>query len=155
MKVTDRLSAFRTRRFRIRSALQQRWRPIEGYWTRDVESGTVSHNVRKCDGSLLLYQCHRNLEIARKRLDEATQRMLGRREDRTAENVQFERSSHAQRARGGDRGYGIAENVQLSRKVEAPAASVKVYEGQLDEDQQVQKEFLTVRAHANETYGDN
>lgn len=71
--------------------------------------------------------------------------MLGLRADRTAESVKFERSAHAQRARGGDRGYGIAQLVQLSRLVEAPAASVKVYEGELDEEQEIQKEFLTVR----------
>ncbi len=71
--------------------------------------------------------------------------MLGPKEERTAESVKFERSSHAQRARGNDRGYGIGELVQLSRKVDAPAAAVKVYEGQLDEEQETQKEFLTVR----------
>ena len=70
--------------------------------------------------------------------------MLGLKEERTAESVRFERSTHAQRARGNDRGYGIGELVQLSRKVEAPAAAVKVYEGQLDEDQEIQKELLTV-----------
>ena len=46
-----------------------------------------------------------------------------------------------------DRSYGIGHNVQHVRKVEAPAASVKVYDGELDEHQLRQQEFLAVRNH--------
>ena len=46
-----------------------------------------------------------------------------------------------------DRSYGIGHNVQHVRKVEAPAASVKVYDGELDEHQIRQQEFLAVRNH--------
>ena len=70
--------------------------------------------------------------------------MLGPQAERTPQQVKFERSARARRSRGNDRAYGIGEMVQLSRKVEAPAAAAKVFEGELDEDQVTQKEFLEV-----------
>ncbi|KAF7789175.1 hypothetical protein EIP86_000112 [Pleurotus ostreatoroseus] len=89
----------------------------------------------------------RGLDEEKARLTKARDAILGPREERTTENVRFERSARAKRSRGNDRAYGIGEMVQLSRKVEAPAAASKVYEGELDEDQTIQKEFLEAAAN--------
>ena len=98
-------------------------------------------------GRIQLIAFTRHLDVERLRLGKARDALLGPREERSSTRVSFERSAHAKRSRGDDRAYGIGEMVQLARKVEAPAAASKIYEGELDEDQKRQQEFLTVDTH--------
>ena len=70
--------------------------------------------------------------------------MFGPREERTREKVRFEHDPRAWPVNKSGRSYGMGHNVQHVRKVEAPAASVKVYDGELDEHQLRQQEFLAV-----------
>ncbi|KAJ3553559.1 hypothetical protein NM688_g3547 [Phlebia brevispora] len=91
----------------------------------------------------VMYSARELLSPERDRLLQARDRILGERPDRTADQVRFERSRRARCVRKNDRAYGIGEMVQQTRRVEAPAAAAKVYNGELDEDQRDQKEFLS------------
>lgn len=70
--------------------------------------------------------------------------LIGERDERTPEEVKFERFGFAPRKDPLNRVSGFGAMVQRQRHVDAPPASVKVYDGALDTDQTHHKAFLSV-----------
>lgn len=69
--------------------------------------------------------------------------MFGPKSERTREKVYFEKGE-VKRVNPLDRAYPMGQTVQRTRKVEAPVAAAKVYNGELTANQIMQKEFLQV-----------
>lgn len=96
------------------------------------------------------YTGYRELGEERQRLSEARDAMLGPKDERTREQVRFERGE-VSAVRKGARAYPLGQTVQPIRKVGAPVAAAKVYEGELTTNQVTQKSFLEVRQNVHLT----
>lgn len=70
--------------------------------------------------------------------------IVGSQDQRRDGLLAFEKTSYAHRVRPNDRAYGVGEMVQQTRKVEAPAAALKVADGVMDQVQKDEKHLLEV-----------
>lgn len=85
------------------------------------------------------------------KLVKARDGLIGDRDERTPEEVKFERFGFAPRKDPLNRVSGFGAMVQRQRHVDAPPASVKVYDGALDADQTQHKAFLSVSRRLHST----
>ena len=78
-------------------------------------------------------------------LDRARHEVLGSRDERTPEKIFFEQDPCVKKVKPPGRCYGIGEMVEQPCATEAPPAASKVYDGELNEHQLMQKSLLEVR----------
>ena len=78
-------------------------------------------------------------------LDRARHEVLGSRDERTPEKIFFEQDPHVKKVKPPGRCYGIGEMVEQPCATEAPPAASKVYDGELNKHQLMQKRLLEVR----------
>ncbi|KAF7797785.1 hypothetical protein EIP86_008987 [Pleurotus ostreatoroseus] len=81
------------------------------------------------------------------KLQAAVEPMLGTNEERAATGkIRFETFDRAKRVAPDTRAYLVGDTIEQPRQADAPAAASKTYDGELDEEQIIQKEFVAAVA---------